>query len=517
MECRTCGYNLWNISGRTCPECGVPFRPSEYEFGPNQVEFACAHCSQAYFGTSPQGHLEPHTFDCVKCGRHVSMDEDMILRPLGPDAVASRKGPPIPWHRREEIGSVRAFWQTLVMGFVRPREIMHGTGRQDPQGFSFYATLTIVVTVIGLVVGFGMASAMGYLSAASGAVTGGFLLASLAVGAVFGLTVGVLISVLIAWIWSAIIHGLLKISGGTTEPLSRTTQAVLYTAGPTTLQIIPWIGGITGFIWWIVNASRAVAEGHRCSIGRAAACVAIPPALYLGTCFGIGVLLLGVPIGMGAFGGFGGGGMFGGGGFGGGMGGGTASVFVSDARLSQDTSAVFTAMRTYARENDGYGPRHGAILLLETESVPASAFDQDNKHSIGGQLTGSAATLPDAWQSNTLQSVLDRHEAMGTPIHRVGQMVFAHAGIDLIDPETSRDLWVVINIPPFLSDIHGMDLDTAEAWLLEDETFHVVGVDGTPKAIAADRFAEALREQNELRRSLELPEIGNPFEMPADH
>lgn len=31
MRCKTCNYRLWNLAGRTCPECGTGFRPSGFE------------------------------------------------------------------------------------------------------------------------------------------------------------------------------------------------------------------------------------------------------------------------------------------------------------------------------------------------------------------------------------------------------------------------------------------------------------------------------------------------------
>ncbi len=73
MRCKTCGYRLWNLTEQRCPECATPFRPSEFEFVPNSVQFCCPHCGQAYYGTGPQGHLEPASFVCAKCGNAIQM------------------------------------------------------------------------------------------------------------------------------------------------------------------------------------------------------------------------------------------------------------------------------------------------------------------------------------------------------------------------------------------------------------------------------------------------------------
>ena len=51
MRCKGCGYSLWNVPGRTCPECGRGFAPSEFEFRPNTVEFCCAGCGTELFAS----------------------------------------------------------------------------------------------------------------------------------------------------------------------------------------------------------------------------------------------------------------------------------------------------------------------------------------------------------------------------------------------------------------------------------------------------------------------------------
>jgi hypothetical protein len=59
MRCRTCEYALWNLRWRECPECGTPFRPSEFDFAPMSVRFCRPSCGQEYYGTGPRGHLSP--------------------------------------------------------------------------------------------------------------------------------------------------------------------------------------------------------------------------------------------------------------------------------------------------------------------------------------------------------------------------------------------------------------------------------------------------------------------------
>ena len=90
MRCQGCDYPLWNLTARQCPECGRPFRPSEFRFVANSVRFCCPHCGQDYYGTGPVGHLVPVEFDCVRCHRRVHMDQMVLLPTEGVTGLTSR-------------------------------------------------------------------------------------------------------------------------------------------------------------------------------------------------------------------------------------------------------------------------------------------------------------------------------------------------------------------------------------------------------------------------------------------
>ena len=55
MHCQTCGYSLWNLAARECPECGARFLPGDFEFVPGTVQFCCPHCRHARHGTDDSG------------------------------------------------------------------------------------------------------------------------------------------------------------------------------------------------------------------------------------------------------------------------------------------------------------------------------------------------------------------------------------------------------------------------------------------------------------------------------
>ena len=109
MRCKDCDYPLWNLTSRQCPECGVSFRPSEFEFVPNSVRFCCPRCDHPYYGTGEKGHVEPASFACLKCAHPVHIDE-MVLRPgLGVDDESTRLKR-MPWLERKELGRIKAWF-----------------------------------------------------------------------------------------------------------------------------------------------------------------------------------------------------------------------------------------------------------------------------------------------------------------------------------------------------------------------------------------------------------------------
>jgi hypothetical protein len=98
MYCKSCEYPLWNIAPprdggpRHCPECGVPFKPSDFRFAANAVRFCCPTCNLAYYGTTADGHLEPATFTCVQCATICDMDQMVLLPGFGVPEQVTRGG-----------------------------------------------------------------------------------------------------------------------------------------------------------------------------------------------------------------------------------------------------------------------------------------------------------------------------------------------------------------------------------------------------------------------------------------
>ncbi|MEO1279561.1 MAG: hypothetical protein AAFV77_11455 [Planctomycetota bacterium] len=125
MKCPGCDYELWNLKAGPCPECGRPFKPSEFDFLPNAVKFCCPRCTQPYYGTSENGQLVPDEFDCVSCGLHVKVD-DMLLLPA--DALGSRAPTRAmnPW-LDESRSTNRKYFSALGMSIGQPGKMLEAT------------------------------------------------------------------------------------------------------------------------------------------------------------------------------------------------------------------------------------------------------------------------------------------------------------------------------------------------------------------------------------------------------
>ena len=88
MFCKSCNYPLWNINTRQCPECGAPFKPSDFQFALNEVALGVvlpARMVQALAAVVPgptarQMFLEGHAWRAQEAEQHGIVEE---LVPFG--------------------------------------------------------------------------------------------------------------------------------------------------------------------------------------------------------------------------------------------------------------------------------------------------------------------------------------------------------------------------------------------------------------------------------------------------
>ena len=284
MRCKGCGYSLWNVPGRTCPECGRAFAPSEFEFRPNAVEFCCPGCLQQYYGTGADGLPVPREFPCVRCGHACSLDA-MVLR-LAPGATDELADPArVPWER-EGIARWRRLLGTVRDAMVRPSALGRGIAADHSASPALAARFALSMALLSAIPFSVLLWALEYLvpawtssSARSAALTGkmwGAAALHVAVAAAISLAAVAALALASAASW-----GVLRALG---ERVPRWTvwRCLAYSSGALLLLCVPVVGVfcITPVIgvWWAVSAVIVVANGARVPAWKAAAAVLLPPA-----------------------------------------------------------------------------------------------------------------------------------------------------------------------------------------------------------------------------------------------
>lgn len=295
MRCKGCDYPLWDIAARACPECGLAFRPSDYEFAVNSVRFCCQHCGQAYYGTADRGHLSPSRFHCVSCARLIDMDEMLVLPRDGvPETISLPDR--MPWLERHRIGFWRALMGTFVRAFGTPSRLADSIPMRAPDGSGGATILpALVYAMIFLIPYTELGASFMAIPAALGAVSGVGGSGAAAALSVAGSLLAVAISCIIFFVaWVLIAHVSLRVSGPTTGGLGGTFAALGYSAGVNFVSAIPCVGMFlapVGLCWWAVVATMMAIRIHRVSAVRSALAFIVAPIAVAAILTGAVVLL----------------------------------------------------------------------------------------------------------------------------------------------------------------------------------------------------------------------------------
>ncbi len=217
----------------------------------------------------------PARFVCSRCGNfgcEACAFSEVPKREVCRACAAKGLGEPIPWERRKEIGTLRAFWETVKLASLSPTRffrtptvqpsivsaVVFGAAAPTLGLILSYAVIAVTVMLAG-----GVAAAvlsgderwLGGLLGAYGCVIAGMSPLALIFGPAQALTG--------AAVAAAGSHGTLALLKKTNAGFEDTLRAVCYANAPRLFQAIPVVGFFTYF-WSVGLEVVALRETHRC-------------------------------------------------------------------------------------------------------------------------------------------------------------------------------------------------------------------------------------------------------------
>ncbi|MCX5688711.1 MAG: Yip1 family protein [Planctomycetota bacterium] len=475
MNCKKCDYPLWNLEARQCPECGTTFAPSQYRFSLNSVRFCCPGCRTAYYGQSASGHLVPPEFDCVTCSRHLKMDE-MVLLPAAGIAEQLTRGESMPWIERARLGRLAAWFSTFSKALSSPERLIAITPTERP----FTEALWYALSVMGLFfsINMGIFFVPNLLVPSSLVPRHGFM------GVVLGAAIGIfgLAAIIIAAVllYTASVHLMLMITGGTDRPFRRTLQCTCYSAPAAVFSVLPCVGVFGApitLIWWYIASAQMLIASHRIGGLRAAAAVSALPGSLLAL-LGIMFVVSSTTAGVGKF---------------------TISTgagTVTTQSKSDEISPIYEALNAYAKTHDAYPVHPMQLVAADPLLVPQLTTDSSmDEASIAGVALSRVLQLaPDQIAAMTADAVSKVNAA--TPITRAGDFLFMTQPMPTTPP-LPGSVWIAMLMP-------------------QDPKSRctVISVDGSTERFRRSELAGAIVDQNLTRSKAGLQPIPSPEAWP---
>ncbi|HEX8312707.1 MAG TPA: GYF domain-containing protein [Chthoniobacteraceae bacterium] len=217
-----------------------------------------------------------------------------------PSALAlDRSGPA--WEHRNELGVVKAAWETMQGVLTKPVETFSGMKREGGllNPLLFHVLIGTIGGVASLIYQFGF-SAMGAAAQQQGGAAD--QLAAMGFGTVgivaFAIFMPVILAVM-AFIYAGVLHLSLMICGGAKQPFETTFRVNSYASGAAAaLQVVPFCGSIVAGVWWLVAMCIGMARAHEISNGRAIAAVLLPTVVCCIGVFAFAGAMIAMAMGM---------------------------------------------------------------------------------------------------------------------------------------------------------------------------------------------------------------------------
>lgn len=195
----------------------------------------------------------------------------------------------LPWEHRQELGFVKAFFDTVAMVLTKPNEafgkMKSEGGLTDPLLFA------LIGGSIGMIVSFLLQMGLqvaGFMADRQPAIFG------MGVGIVFQIILMPVMLFLGMFIWSGVMHLCLMLVGGARKPFETTFRVVCFSTGSTyLLALIPVCGSPIAMVYNIVLECMGLARAHETEIGKAVMAVLLPILVCCG-----GLMLVGLVTGF---------------------------------------------------------------------------------------------------------------------------------------------------------------------------------------------------------------------------
>ncbi|HEX8538277.1 MAG TPA: YIP1 family protein [Cystobacter sp.] len=280
-----------------CPYCQHPFPPGAQ---------SCPGCGASLLleavpgGTHPVCAVHPTlrglgtctrcgTFACARCLRAGPRGETLCVRchQLEPDA-------PIPWDQREELGTLRAFWKTLVQVLIHPSFFSQARAEGRKRDSLLFVLLSSLpgCFMTGLVY-MALFTAMPAMMEAfadpnkpTGDGSGPAFMRWMGVGMLVGFSLlGPPAFVAMTVVGAGVDHLVLRM-GGVTRPFGVTLRAHSLSQAPWALGVVPIVGMQVAPFWALVSRYFAYRGLHRTTTGTALAGALLAPLVSCCLCGG---------------------------------------------------------------------------------------------------------------------------------------------------------------------------------------------------------------------------------------
>jgi hypothetical protein len=209
--------------------------------------------------------------------------------PVSPPASSSGAGGGLPWEHREQLGILKAYFDTVSMVLTQPAaafSMMKTEG--DMMGPMLFA---LIGGSAGLIVSFLLQMALhsvGFMANRQTAMFG------MGVVGIWSIAYIILIPVMVIvgmFVGSGILHLCLMILGGAKKPFETTFRVVCFSSGSTyLLSMVPFCGGVIAGVWNIVLECIGLARAHETDTGKAVMAVLLPIVVCCGGAMLIAIL-----------------------------------------------------------------------------------------------------------------------------------------------------------------------------------------------------------------------------------